>query len=90
MNKLHERLIDNINFEPKEGQGNNNDNLSCSNERKSFIPCPSLCFKTKEERVELVKPILKNLINFIIENEIKNYLDNLYAKQTREIKCIDI
>lgn len=38
--KLHERLIDNIIFGPEEGQGNN-DNLSCSNERNSVIPCPS-------------------------------------------------
>ncbi len=86
MNKLHDKLIDHKNFEPREGQC---DDLACSNKR-SITHCPSLGFKTKEERVELVKPILKNLINFIIEKEIKDYLDNLYAKQTREINCIDI
>lgn len=37
MSELHERLIDNTNFEPKEGQRGN---LSCSNEGKS-IRCPS-------------------------------------------------
>ena len=41
MKELHERLIDNINFEPKEGQRGN---LSCSNEGKS-IRCPSLDYK---------------------------------------------
>jgi len=59
---------------PKEGQRD----LLCSN--MESIRCPSFGIKTKEERVELVKPILKNLINFIIEKEIKGYLDKLYAK----------
>lgn len=76
MKKLHAKLIDTNQFEPKEGQC---DDFACSN-KKSITHCPSFGFKTKEERVELVKPILKNLINFIIEKEIKNYLDNLYAK----------
>ncbi len=76
MEKLHIKLIDNKNFVPKEGQC---DDLMCSN-KKSITHCPSFGIKTKEERVELVKPILKNLINFIIEKEIKDYLDNLYAK----------
>lgn len=84
MKKLHKSLISYQNFELEKGQRE----LLCSN--KDLHRCPFSGFKTKEERVELVKPILKNLINFIIENEIKNYLDNLYAKQTRKTNCINI
>ena len=84
MKTLRKSSISENNFIPKEGQ------RELLRSSKNSLRCPSFGIKTKEERVELVKPILKNLINFIIENEIKNYLDNLYAKQTREIKCIDI
>jgi Fe-S-cluster containining protein len=83
MKKLHAEFNDKI-FVPKEGQRD----FACSN-KKSYR-CPFLGVKTKEEKVELVKPILKNLINFIIEKEIEDYLDKLYANQTGKIKCIDI
>ena len=84
MAKLHDKsIIENI-IVPKEGQ----QDLSCSNNKSNC--CPSLGVRTKKERVELVKPILKNLITFIIEKEIKDYLDNLYAKTTGEIIRPDI
>lgn len=78
MNELHERLIDNINFKPKEGQGNN-DNLSCSNERKLVIPCPSLDVKElSPKKVEYLESFFRNIIKievekYIKENSIKKY-----------------
>lgn len=41
MNKLHDKLIDHKNFEPKEGQC---DDLACSNKR-SITHCPSLGYE---------------------------------------------
>lgn len=41
MNKLHAKLIDSQNLEPKEGQC---DDLACSN-KKSITHCPSLDYK---------------------------------------------
>lgn len=41
MKKLHIKLIDNKNFEPKEGQC---DDLMCSN-KKSVTHCPSFGYK---------------------------------------------
>lgn len=75
MNKLRKSLISEKNIlEPKEGQ------RELLRSSRDSHRCPSFGVKNKEERVELVKPILKNLINLIIEKEIKDYLDKLYAK----------
>ncbi len=41
MNKLHAKLIDSNQFEPKEGQC---DDFACSN-KKSITHCPSLDYK---------------------------------------------
>lgn len=47
--KLHIKLIDNKNFEPKEGQC---DGLMCSN-KKSITHCPSFGFNINSEDVAL-------------------------------------
>lgn len=75
MEKLHKGQNGPFYIEPKEGQRG----LLCSN--KKPLRCPSLRLKTKEERIRVIRPVLKNLITRIIEIEISNYINNMYAKK---------
>lgn len=58
MNKLHDKLIDHKNFEPREGQC---DDLACSNKR-SITHCPSLGYEyvtpTYEDAIDKAFDIL--------------------------------
>jgi hypothetical protein len=69
---LHKRLPTEIK-DSNEGQRK----LLCSN--KMADRCPSLDFDN--DQLHHVKPIIKNLIDHLIEKEISNYLHDLYQKK---------
>ncbi|KKQ34613.1 MAG: hypothetical protein US50_C0042G0002 [Candidatus Nomurabacteria bacterium GW2011_GWB1_37_5] len=73
METRHERLICDNKFALKEEQRD----LLCRN--KESHRCSSLC--VKNQKIEEVRPILKNLISHIIKVELNNYLNNLHEKQ---------
>jgi hypothetical protein len=76
METLHKNGIDSqINIEPGEGSRP----LLCSN--KASYRDPSLGFLDKEKKLVEIRSTLKSLVSHIIEVEINNYINNLYAKK---------
>jgi|SRR6185312_6007283 len=48
---------------------------------KDTIRCSSLGFPGTAEKLEEIRPVLKNLITFIIKQEISNYLQTLHERK---------
>lgn len=42
------------------------------------IRCSSLDFPDKAKKLKNIEPVLKSLVAYIIDQEIKKYLDNLH------------